>query len=119
MPPKALLVIDMQKDLCYDLRRFQKVKAMLNPLKQAIELFTAADYPVYYIYFALPEDDEQFRRFGDKYCIEGTEGAEIIPELLPLKGIAIKKKKHSAFFETELDHPSSTVGTRQNDHFIR
>jgi nicotinamidase-related amidase len=103
VPSKALLVIDMQKDLCYDLRRVQKVKTMIGPLKQAIDFFTAGGYPVFYIYFSLPEDDEQFKRFGDKYCIEGTEGSEIIPELLPLKGIAIKKKKHSAFFETELD----------------
>jgi hypothetical protein len=35
--------------------------------------------PIYYISFALPPDDSQFERFGDSYCIEDTEGAEIIP----------------------------------------
>ena len=103
MPGKALLVIDMQKDICYDPRRKRKVKQMVGPLQQAIELFASAGYPVFYICFALPSDDEQFKRFGDRYCIEGTEGAEIISELLPLKGSVIKKRKHSAFFETELD----------------
>ena len=104
MKNKALLVIDMQKDLCLDLRRKHKVSQILQPLTQLIDLFAAAGYPVFYPIFALSPDDEQFRRFGDRYCVEGTDGAEIIPELLPLKGPVIYKRKHSAFFETDLDH---------------
>jgi nicotinamidase-related amidase len=100
---KALLVIDMQKDLCYDPRRRDKVKEMLDSLLMAIDLFSSAGFPIFYCYFSLPPDDSQFERFGDKYCIEGTAGAGIIPELLPLNGIAIEKRKHSAFFETPLD----------------
>jgi len=103
VPSKALLVIDMQKDLCYDPRRKHKVQKLLAPLQEAIDLFDSAGHPVFYICFALPPNDEQFKRFGDTYCIEGTEGAEIIPELAPIKGVIIKKGKHSAFFETELD----------------
>ena len=103
MAVKALLVVDMQKDLCYDLRRKAKVMEVLRPLRQAIDLFAEAGHRVFYACFALPPDDEQFRRFGDRYCIEGSEGAEIIPELLPLRGRVIVKRKHSAFFETELD----------------
>lgn len=103
MSKKALIVIDMQRDLCYDLRRHEKVKEMLVPLAKAIDLFTENGLPVFYPYFSLSEDDEQFERFGDKYCIEGTKGAEFIPEVLPLRGKAIRKRKHSAFFETELD----------------
>jgi nicotinamidase/pyrazinamidase len=101
--PKALLVIDMQKDLCYDIRRRGKVEKMIVPLRHAIDLFASAGCLVYYVCLALSPDAEQFRRFGDKYCIEGTEGTEIIPELFPLRGKVIKKKKHSAFFGTELD----------------
>jgi nicotinamidase-related amidase len=103
MPSKALLVIDMQNDLCHDLRRSQKVMSIINILLETIELFAAHGYPVYYACFSLPETDEQFRRFGDKYCIEGTKGAEIISELLPLRGVIVEKRKHSAFFETTLD----------------
>lgn len=99
----ALLVIDMQKDLCYDIRRRAKVEDMIEPLLKAISAFAGISFPIFYPFFSLPEDDEQFERFGDRYCIEGTEGAEFIPELLPLNGIPIKKKKHSAFFETDLD----------------
>jgi len=103
LPSKALLVIDMQKDLCYDLRRKRKVERMIAPLQKAIDIFVSTGHPVFYICLSLPPGDEQFTRFGDRYCIEGTEGSQIIPELLPLKGVIIKKRKHSAFFETELD----------------
>jgi nicotinamidase-related amidase len=103
MPSRALLVIDMQRDLCYDLRRKHKVEQMIGPLQKVIDLFASAGHPLFYTCLSLPTDDEQFKRFGDRYCLEGTEGAEIIPELLPLKGMVIKKRKHSAFFETELD----------------
>jgi nicotinamidase-related amidase len=103
MSSKALLVIDMQRDLCYDSRRKHKFMKMLPTLKRAIDFFISKGQPVYYICFALPPNDEQFKRFGDRYCVEGTEGAEIIPELLPLQGITITKRKHSAFFETSLD----------------
>lgn len=100
---KALLVIDMQKDLCYDPRRFRKFEEMVHSVQRAIDLFGSASCPVFYICFSLQADDLQFKRFGDRYCIEGTEGAEIVSELLPIKGSIIKKRKHSAFFETELD----------------
>lgn len=103
MAKKALIVSDMQKDLCYDLRRREKVGEMLRPLLKVIDLFGTAGLPIFHVYLSLPKNDEQFERFGDKYCIEDTEGAEFIPEILPLRGKAIKKRKHSAFFETELD----------------
>ena len=103
MPKAALLVIDMQNDLCQDSRRKKKVRNIIDALKTTIELFTSRKLPIYYICFSLPKNDVQFSRFGDTYCIENTFGAEIISDLLPLRGQIIKKKKHSAFFETNLD----------------
>lgn len=103
MSEDALLIIDMQNDLCLDARRKSKVDEMLPHLKKAIDIFSKTDKLILYSYFSLPENDEQFARFGDRYCIDGTPGAEIIAELYPLKGPTIKKRKHSAFFETELD----------------
>ena len=103
MPTRALLVIDMQNDLCRDLRRRDAVQDMLRPLLRTIEGFAKSDQLIIYMRFALPPDDPQFERFGDRYCIDGTEGAELIEELLPLRGQVIDKSKHSAFFETPLD----------------
>lgn len=93
----------MQKDLCWEPRRKEKVAEAIPPMLVAIDAFAARGDLVAYTYFALPPDDAQFERFGDRYCVEGTEGAELIPELSPLRGPAIRKKKHSVFFETELD----------------
>ncbi len=76
---------------------------IINSLKKTIELFRSHAQPIYYICFSLPANDPQFARFGDKYCIENTFGAQIISDLFPLQGSIIKKKKHSAFFETDLD----------------
>lgn len=100
---KLLLIIDMQNDICYDSRRKDKVIAALPKMKNAINAFFEKGYKIIYTCFSLPPNDEQFIRFGDKYCVEGTKGAEIISELFPLKGEILVKKKHSAFFETELD----------------
>jgi nicotinamidase-related amidase len=103
MVRRALLIIDMQRDLCLDERRRDKVRSMLPSLHAAIDRFATAGQALIYTCFALPPDDPQFERFGDRYCIEGSEGAEIIPDLLPAKGPIIVKRKHSAFFETDLD----------------
>lgn len=93
----------MQNDLCRDARRKDKADKMIPLLLSAIKLFSDRKALIVYSTFALPPEDEQFDRFGDRYCVEGTEGANIIPELLPLRGPVIEKKKHSAFFKTELD----------------
>jgi nicotinamidase-related amidase len=110
MSQRALLVIDMQNDLCHDVRRNHKVEQMLPDLNRLIDLFTTANQPIFYVRFSLPKGDAQFQRFGDEYCIEGTEGAEIISELQPLKGCVIEKRKHSAFFETSLDQHLQNAG---------
>lgn len=99
----ALLVVDMQIDLCRDVRRAHLVQEMLSHLIPLIRRFEDSGGLILYSQFVLNDDDEQFRRFGDKYCIAGTAGVEIIPELLPLRGRVITKKKHSAFYETDLD----------------
>lgn len=107
---KGLIIIDMQNDLCRDVRRRDKVDAMIDSMNLIIDSFHSANQPIFYVCFRLPEDDPQFRRFGDRYCIEGTPGIEIIPELQPIKGPIIWKTKHSAFFETELDASLKSAG---------
>ena len=104
MGKKALVIIDMQNDLCLDLRRHHLVKEVIAPLNRLIDRFVETGQSVFYPCFALPKDDTQFKRFGDRYCIAGTSGAEVIAELLPLKGTVVEKRKHSAFFETDLDN---------------
>jgi nicotinamidase-related amidase len=99
----ACLAIDLQEDLCRDPRRRSQVYEMLPRLLRLIDKFHERALPVYYTKFELDEDDGQFRRFGDKYCIRGTPGCEIISELRPLRGEILVKTKHSAFFGTDLE----------------
>lgn len=103
MGTKCLLVMDMQEDLCRDARRRHKVDRVIGPIQRAVELFAAAGHLVFYPCLWLPPDDAQFNRFGDRYCIAGSRGAEVITDLMPLKGPVIRKQKHSAFFGTDLD----------------
>jgi nicotinamidase-related amidase len=95
----------MQEDLCRDERRRHLVDEMLPTLKYVIEQFLQQNKLVVFTQYWLPADDSQFRRFGDQYCIEDTPGAEIINELLPYREqvTILKKRKHSAFFDTPLD----------------
>lgn len=109
---KALLVIDMQNDLCRDARRESLVVTALPPLSRLIEAFASDSGIVIYPCFALADEDDQFDRFGDRYCIAGTPGAEIISELHPLRGPVLFKTKHSAFFNTNLDIQLRAAGVQ-------
>ncbi|MFE4819891.1 cysteine hydrolase family protein [Streptomyces sp. NPDC056704] len=99
----ACLAIDLQMDLCRDPRRRGAVDAMIPHLQTLIGLFAERGLPIYYTKFELEPDDPQFRRFGDTYCVRGTPGCDIVPELLPLRGEVVVKPKHSAFYGTDLE----------------
>lgn len=106
----ALVVIDLQRDLCLDPRRAELVKPAVVVINNLIDSWTARSLPVFYTRFELQHDDPQFERFGDRYCIKGTPGAEFIDDILPLRGQVIAKRKHSAFFETDLEKQIRDAG---------
>ena len=113
VPPSALVLIDLQRDLCEAPRRVAKVNQALPSILTLIDLIHASGGLVVYSYFALAPDDPQFERFGDRYCIEGTPGADLIDVLLPLRGPTLRKTKHSVFFETDLDEMLRARGVKQ------
>ena len=47
-------------------------------------------------------DDLEFRLFP-VHCVRGTEEAELIPELAGIEGGFVRKRRYSAFFETDLE----------------
>lgn len=106
----ALVVIDLQRDLCLDQRRAELVKPAVAVINDLVEHWVKRSLPIFYTRFELPPDDPQFERFGDRYCIQGTEGAEFIDDILPLRGPVIAKRKHSAFFETSLEEQIRDAG---------
>jgi nicotinamidase-related amidase len=106
----ALVVIDLQRDLCFDQRRAELVKPAVAVINRLVEHWAKQSLPIFYTRFELPPDDPQFERFGDRYCIKGTEGAEFIDDILPLRGPVVSKRKHSAFFETNLEDQIRNAG---------
>lgn len=99
----GLVVIDFQNDLCHSEKRAHLIPPAIAATLHLIESFRNAGMPICYTQFSLTPDDPQFERFGDVYCIEGTPGAELVSDLLPLAGPVFKKTKHSAFVGTGLE----------------
>ena len=99
----VLVVIDFQVDLCNSEKRQHLIPRAILAANQLIGTFKLAKLPICYTQFSLSLNDPQFARFGDVYCVKGTPGAEIIPELKPLAGPVFEKNKHSAFVGTELE----------------
>src|SRR5664279_906740 len=92
----ALVVVDLQRDLCLDPRRTELVYIAVPNIKRLISSWVHRSLPIFYTRFELDPDDPQFSRFGDRYCVRGTDGAEFIDDILPLRGVVIVKTKHSA-----------------------
>ena len=103
---KALLIIDMIKDFihadgalyCGDTSR-----KIIPFIQGKIDEFQRSNDLVVFICDSHEEDDLEFKMFP-KHSVAGTEGSEIIDELpVKEKDIIIKKKRYSAFYETNLD----------------
>ena len=103
----AVLVVDMQKDFCYEdgalfvgdaVRRIiPNIRALLEDAqRKGLQLIFTQDWHS-------PEDDE-FAVWG-RHCVEYTRGAELIDELAEVeeRAFVVRKTKYTAFFETELE----------------
>ncbi len=118
----ALVIIDMQKDFCYDGfatskagRPLDAAKSIVPRLRDLLAVARESGVLVCHVGFWTFADYEsdsgawlaQRRRATyatDKIAIAETEGAEFIDELAPREGeIIIKKHRYSAFNGTDLD----------------
>ncbi len=119
----ALLIVDMQKDFCVegmgasrrpgrDLSRTRAIIPNLVKLRQAAR--DAGALVVHIGFRTLPDHLSdggpwlsQRRRStyaSDSFAMEGSEGAQFIPELSPLEGeVTIHKHRYSGFKGTGLD----------------
>jgi len=109
----ALLVIDMQHDFidpdapvtCAPI-----AQRALPDISRIVESARRAGVPIFYTQgLARPDLSDvglwkSVARREGRVQVEGTRGAEIIEELAPQEGdIVIRKRRPSAFFNTELD----------------
>lgn len=76
---------------------------IILPIQRELERFRKEKNLVFYICDHHRPDDKEFNLFPP-HCLSGTEGANIIEELKPLKNdLIIHKRRYSGFFQTDLD----------------
>jgi len=112
MKQSALLIIDMQNDFVRDGAplRVAQAHTVIPGIRTVLQQFRDRNLPVFHVlrvHRADGSDVEIIRQDlfrGQPFAVEGTKGAAVIDELLPLPGeYVIKKTRMSAFLGTELD----------------
>lgn len=106
MGQRALLIIDMLKDFIDKkgvLYVGEQGKRIIDPINLLLKKEREEDSLVFYICDNHSENDAEFEMFPT-HCVNGTSGAEIIPELSPQQeDYIVKKRRYSAFAGTDLD----------------
>jgi nicotinamidase-related amidase len=107
MKRPVLIVIDMLKDFLdgWDLDRRQRLVRSINELADTIR---SQSCPVLWIRQEFEPDLRdafpEMKSKGIRITIKGTDGCQIVPELLPAPSdVVMVKKRYSAFYKTGLD----------------
>lgn len=78
-------------------------RKIISPIQKELEKLRKEKNPIFYICDCHRSDDKEFNLFLP-HCLFGTEGADIIEELKPLRDdFIIHKRRYSGFFQTDLD----------------
>ncbi len=77
-------------------------RQIIPRVQQLIEREQAAGAEVIFICDTHDPDDLEFEMFP-VHCVRGTQEAEVIQELREYRGETIRKRRYSAFFETDLE----------------
>ena len=98
MQTKALLVIDVQKDVVANAVKTSEVVSNINSL---ISNARTSNVPVIWV------------QHSDDYLVKGSTGWEIVDELKPLPDdVRIYKTESSSFAETDLQAQLESLGTK-------
>ena len=103
---KAVIVVDMQKGFMAPegtLFCGEAARAIIPPIRRRVEAEKAAGATVFFTQDSHAPDDKEFAMFPP-HCIAGSVEEEIVDELVDLAAVSrrIKKRRYSAFFETDL-----------------
>ena len=101
----ALLVIDMLVGFLeegHNLYCGDDARKIIPNVKRLIEDEQARGSSVFFICDTHVPDDLEFEMFP-VHCVGGTAEAEVIPELSGYEGETIRKRRYSAFFDTDLE----------------
>jgi nicotinamidase/pyrazinamidase len=106
---KALVVVDMLNDFVKEggALYFPESQDIIPHIKKKIEEYRLNRLPIIWLCDRHSSNDKEFDRFP-AHCISGSEGAQIIDELKPLRHddeTVIYKKRYSGWYDTSLsDH---------------
>lgn len=101
----ALLVTDMLVGFLeagHNLYCGDDARDIIPNVKHLIESEQAKGTRVFFICDTHDPDDLEFKMFPE-HCVKGTEECEVIPELSGYAGDIIRKRRYSAFFDTDLE----------------
>ncbi len=105
MKDTAVLVVDMQKDFCYEdgaLFMGDGVRRIIPNIRALVEGAERKGLMLIFTQDWHPPGDEEFAIWG-RHCVEYTSGAELIDELSGINAHVVRKRRYSAFFESELE----------------
>lgn len=101
----VVLVVDMVvgfMDPGHNLYCGDEAREIIPRVQELIEREQADGGNVIFICDTHDPDDLEFQMFP-VHCVRGTEEAEVISELRGYEGETIRKRRYSAFFETDLE----------------
>jgi nicotinamidase-related amidase len=103
--PGATIVVDVLNGFCKTGNlASSRCRAAIPRIKAVIEERLKAGDQLIFLADTHDEDDREFEVFP-VHCVRGTEEAEVVDELQPLlaRGLLIRKRRYSGFFETDLE----------------
>jgi nicotinamidase/pyrazinamidase len=104
----AFLIIDMVKDNFIEERKLPitpLAKKIIEPVNNLSYFFRKKNWPVIFSTDSFHKEDFIFKGKMHPHSLAGTEGAEVIDELVRLKDdIWLPKPRFSAFFNTGLEN---------------
>ena len=101
----ALLVVDMLVGFLepgHNLYCGDDARKIIPNVRRLIDEEQAKGSELFFICDTHDPDDLEFRMFPE-HCVRGTEEAELIPELRGYEGEVVRKRRYSAFFDTQLE----------------
>ena len=101
----AVLVVDMVVGFLEPGRNLYSgddARAIIPNIQRLIEREQAQGASVIFICDTHDPDDLEFQMFP-VHCVEGTDECQLVPELRGYEGDILRKRRYSAFFETDLE----------------
>jgi len=108
----AVIVVDMLDGFLEPGRNLycgDDARKIIPNVQRLIEREQARGSSVFFVCDTHDPDDLEFKMFP-VHCVRGTKEAEVIPELAGYVGETIRKRRYSAFFETDLEQRLSELG---------